>query len=236
LLKIASSKHSSTSWAYYLNDIDITEKRGYNYMEIETALELDPQNSVLVFFDDGAYSGSQVVSIFQEMMGIPVNRRTTNETHGHTLNARLQTKIKEFTVIIAYLCFNQESKSFITSELKNLGIDKITFVHETELDNKIFDSANTSVFSDSAQKSLLEKVFFEIGESVLRSSKKNQNNAFKPGWDDARVNRSALGYNNAQQIIVFERNIPTYTLTALWANGLYKNSEWRGLFQRTNKD
>lgn len=38
-------------------------------------------NEPIVFFDDGVYSGKQIVSIFQEYMGIPVASRTTNEDH-----------------------------------------------------------------------------------------------------------------------------------------------------------
>lgn len=34
-----------------------------------------------MFFDDGAYSGKQVISIFQELMGVPIDERTTNEHH-----------------------------------------------------------------------------------------------------------------------------------------------------------
>ncbi len=44
------------------------------------------------------------------------------------------------------------------------------------------------------------------------------------------------GYNNAQQLVVFSTNIPTYSITAFWANGDYGTHKWRGLFQRTVKD
>ena len=47
---------------------------------------------------------------------------------------------------------------------------------------------------------------------------------------------SALGYNDAQQMVVFYNNISTYSLIPFGANGVVNKREWKGLFQRTDKD
>lgn len=70
----------------------------------------------------------------------------------------------------------------------------------------------------------------------MMSTKKLPAGEFKPRWSRERVEEGALGYNDAQQCVVFSTNIPTYSLTALWANGQFAGNEWRGLFQRTVKD
>jgi hypothetical protein len=59
---------------------------------------------------------------------------------------------------------------------------------------------------------------------------------FKERWNELRVKEAVLGYNDAQQLVVFSTNIPTYSITAFWANGQYEGNDWEGLFQRTNKD
>lgn len=40
---------------------------------------------------------------------------------------------------------------------------------------------------------------------------------------------------NAQQIVFLKSSVPTYTITAFWAEGTYKGFEWKPLFRRTNK-
>ncbi len=49
------------------------------------------------------------------------------------------------------------------------------------------------------------------------------------------VENSALGYNNAQQMVFLKSSVPTYTITAFWESGTYNNFEWKPLFKRTKK-
>ena len=56
---------------------------------------------------------------------------------------------------------------------------------------------------------------------------------YKPGWDMVRVESSLLGYWDAQQLIVFPWNTPTYTVTALWLSSIKEG--WYSLFQRVDK-
>lgn len=59
---------------------------------------------------------------------------------------------------------------------------------------------------------------------------------YKERWDESRIRDAALGYNDAQQMIVFEFNVPTYTLPPFWQNGIYNNLPGKGCFsERTNR-
>lgn len=103
------------------------------------------------------------------------------------------------------------------------------------MSKKIFES-DSAVFSNVEQKEIVKKWLVEIGYTILASSKKQANGEYKSRWNEKRVKEASLGYNDAQQLIVFSTNIPTYSITAFWANGNYKTHKWQGLFQRTVKD
>ena len=229
LIKIGGSRDSSTSWSYYFNDLP--DK--LNTISIESALKLS-DDDILVFFDDGAYSGHQIVSIFQEYMGIQINKRATNEHHVEVLSQDNQKKLKKANIFLAYLFFNESSENFIITALNNLGLENVKILSVVSLKEKVFDRSD--IFNSEENKRLLKDTLLEIGKSILATSKKIDGN-YKERWDDNRVCNSSLGYNDAQQMIVFERNIPTYSLTAFWApNGKYKGSDWIALFRRTEKD
>lgn len=219
---------------YYFNDI----KGGANVIfdgSIESALNSINENDCLCFFDDGAYSGKQVISIFQELMGIPEEKRTTNEHHADELSQENKDKIKNINIVLAYLCFNRESEVYIKNELKKLGIENVTVLFVKDLSKKVFD-LNNAVFSSAEQKESVKKWLKEIGYAILLSSKKQANGEYKSRWNEKRIKEASLGYNDAQQLVVFSTNIPTYSITAFWANGNYKTHKWQGLFQRTVKD
>ena len=107
--------------------------------------------------------------------------------------------------------------------------------YNRDLSNKLFE--NTGVFSKNPkQREIVMRCLSEVGEKILESTKKIDAETYKGRWDEKRVKTSALGYNDAQQMVVFYNNIPTYSLTPFWANGMVNKREWRGLFQRTDKD
>ena len=91
-------------------------------------------------------------------------------------------------------------------------------------------------FTTSEQTTNCKKAFTTNWLQHSHVDKKLENGEFKPRWDEKRVTDAALGYNDAQQFVVFSTNIPTYSITPFWANGRLGDREWVGLFQRTNKD
>lgn len=102
------------------------------------------------------------------------------------------------------------------------------------LSKKVF-SAGADVFGNSKQCDLVCETLTHIGKEVLASTKQLPDGSYKERWSEERIKTSALGYNDAQQVVVFESNIPTYSITALWANGEFAGKQWNGLFQRTEK-
>ncbi len=96
------------------------------------------------------------------------------------------------------------------------------------------EAEKDSWFKNKEQRELTRKVLYEIGLSVLRSSKMS-GDAYKEGWSQERIEQAALGYNNAQQMVFLKSSVPTYTITAFWAEGIFKDIAWEPLFKRTKK-
>ena len=235
LVKLGGAFDSANRLTYYFNDIK--DKEGYTFIEsIAAALEVTDNYSDIVLFDDGAYSGKQVISIFQELMGIPQEKRETNETHTVELSEENKKRIKSAKIILAYICFNKASEKTILCKLGELGIANVEIVFEHDMSHKVFDASN-QFFTNQEQRELLKNVLDEIGYSVQKNAKAGKNGEeYKKNWNEERVKNSSLGYNNSEPLMILDFNVPTYTITAFWQNGEYKNMPWRGLFQRTEKD
>ncbi len=72
-------------------------------------------------------------------------------------------------------------------------------------------------------------------ELLIKQKATDEEGNRKASWTDERMAGSCLGYNDAQQLIVFAWNTPTYTLTSLWMQGEVLGSEWIPLFPRIDK-
>ncbi len=208
---------------------EIKSSPNYKFIDsVELAIKLASQsNSCICFFDDGAYSGKQVVSIFQELFGIPTEQRTTDESHVAELSYELKESLKKCPIVLSYVCFNSLSKGYIIDELSKLGINNVDIFFHNDLSAKVFDD-KSSIFADSTQRELVKSKLSDIGYKIIKSEKSSDK------WDDERLRKAALGYNDAQQMVIFDVNVPTYTILPFWFNGKYNDINWRGLFQRTD--
>ncbi len=115
---------SAQHLAYFINDVPSKGNLSFD-SSLNNTLKTVQAGECICFFDDGAYSGKQVISIFQELMGIPVEQRTTNEHHVNELCDSDKETIRNAKIVLAYLCFNKESENYIRTEFAKLGITNI---------------------------------------------------------------------------------------------------------------
>lgn len=227
--ELDSGKHLS----YYLNDV--RAHHDYSVADsISDTLSNILTNDRIVFFDDGAYSGKQVVSIFQEYCGIPNKERIINEHHVTALSQENLAHFKSTKIILSYLCFNSTSKDFVLTQLSDLGFTNVEIFFEHDLCQKLFDD---NILNFTTEDNLLiRQALHEAGRKALLSKHFNADkNQFDVDWGYDRIDKFALGYNNSQQMVVFESNIPTYSLCAFWTKPQDETAKWTGLFRRTVK-
>ena len=82
---------------------------------------------------------------------------------------------------------------------------------------------------------IARKYFEKVGEKLIEIKSRNADGEYKEHWPEERRKSSCLGYNNAQQLVVFPWNTPTYSLTALWLSAENENFKWLSLFTRQDK-
>ncbi len=229
VVPLGGSKDSAKHLMYYFNDVN------QNNLEIKESLKEaleEDNNNILVFYDDGSYSGKQMISIMQEYMDIPIEKRSTHEHHVKPLDEELKDKLKEKTIIFYFLLFNSENLESTKKQLEEIGLKNIRFAFSQNMDKKIFE--DDILFTDEDQKTMVKDFLSEIGYAVLKSSK-CKNGTYSKGWDEERICLSALGYNDSQQMVFLQASVPTYTITAFWQEGIYNSLKWKPLFHRTKK-
>lgn len=229
-------KDSAKHMTYYLNDLKKEVKPTRIKSTLQEILKEKQQDKVVIFFDDGAYSGKQAVSIFQEYMGVPSDQRATGESHVDALTIEEQEMLKKQKIILMYVCFNPLNKEEILKELQKLGLEKVDIKFGEDMAEKLFSDAS-EVFVDKEQKRIVEKFLGEIGKEILTTAKSDRDGKLKDNWSEERIENSKLGYNDAQQMVILKSNVPTYTITSIWlAGGKYKGRVWNPLFDRTDKE
>ena len=189
IVNLGNSFDSSKHLMYYINDIKDRKNLLFD-VPLETALEKLETNECLCFFDDGAYSGKQVVSIFQELMGIPEEARTTNEHHVEELSDENKERLKKANIILSYLCFNSNSQEYIISELTKLGLENIDIFYVENLNQSVFQKIS---FNNDNQTRLIRSHLTDIGRSIMESRAIVDGN-YKHRWNKERVEKAALGY------------------------------------------
>ena len=225
---------SGVHLSYYLNDLNINEINVCLHSSLPEALKNSSKGDHIVFFDDGAYSGKQVGAIFEEYMNISSEKRLLKEHHVNPLNKKEKAQLKERNLSIAYVCFNAQNKKTIINAAQKAGIliDDIQYMYDMK--EKIFESEK-GYLTEENQRELVKKWVSKIGLQILSSVKK-KGEVYKEGWSKNRVKQGALGYNDAQQFVILEASVPTYTITAFWLeDGIFQGKPWRPLFVRTDK-
>lgn len=227
-------RDSGVHLSYYLNDLDEDEIKIRMHDSLQKALQDSAEGDHIIFYDDGAYSGKQVSGIFEEYMNIPLEERSVKEHHVSPLNEEEIAQLKERKLGIAYMCFNAENRRTVINAAQKAGvtISKIEYMYD--MTEKVLESEK-GYLKETTQRNLVKKWLNEIGVQLLKSVKK-EGEAYKEGWSEERAVQGALGYNDAQQFVIVEASVPTYTLTAFWLeNGMFKEKLWIPLFVRTDK-
>lgn len=232
ILPLGGLRDSAKHISYYFNDVHLAEK---NITIKESLPEIlsDDDSGDIIFFDDASYSGKQLISIMQEYLGVTEGNRTTNEHHVDPLDLSLREKFIKKRIVFCFLLFNASNQDSTEAALQELGIQNVRFVYAKDLSRKVFEQSG--IFKQGKeQQCCVRKFLWDVGYSILKSQK-SESGSFKDHWSEERVRDSALGYNDAQQMVILKDSVPTYTITPFWHEGSYRNLNWTPLFLRTKK-
>ncbi len=188
----------------------------------------------IIFVEDAFYSGTQIVSIFQTLLNVPLPERETNEEHCYPLSSETIKNLQKRKIFLIFCYKNSFKENIINQKFQNLGLD-ITILSDRVFPPPLFNIDSCDPFQTFEEQDLVKNAFQSIGTQLLLFNKAT-NGGFKDRWDMNRIENSCLGYGNAQQCHIFHWNSPTYTLTPLWMEGELDNGQkWVPLFPRVNK-
>lgn len=229
IVPLGSLADSAKHITYFWNDV-----KGLG-LEIETEKSLQEllqmeECDTITFFDDGSYSGTQLVSIMQEYMGI--QNRKTQEIHVKELPDDCKEILKQKSLCFFFIAYNKSKEAEMRCELGKIGMEKVDFFCFEDM--SIRQLEENGAFTSEEQRKIVKEILQEVGFSVITSTKQIDGK-YKKGWNEERASKAALGYNDAQQMVILKSSIPTYTISAFWAEGNYKNFAWQPLFKRTKK-
>lgn len=219
--------------SYQVNEVNHIYHELYEeaHLTVRKLEELTPQEikPVLVFIEDAFSSARQITSMFETYMGIPVEQRQTAEVHVKELTSEMKEKLCQSKIYFSFIFYNKENEGKFLQRLRDLGIEDVHLIAHEEFPEGYF--RRKDIQDLEAQETT--KKYFEAAGKMLIHEKAFKDGVQKSNWDDNRINNSALGYNDDQQLIIFPWNTPTYTMTALWLAS--KKENWYPLFQRIDK-
>ena len=234
ICNLGNLQDGSVNISYQINDVNEVYRKTYegDHLTVCKLEELTPEQvkPVIVFVEDAFSSSKQITSIFETYMGVPIEDREIEEVHVNELSPKMKDKLKQSKIYFSFIFYNSENEEKFLHRLQELGIDDVHLLAYEEYPKGYFKR------KDIEDEDALEitKLYFEAaGKLLIEKEKAFENGKRKAKWDDKRMQKSWLGFNDDQQLIVFPWNTPTYTMTALWLSSQKEN--WYSLFQRVDK-
>lgn len=230
ICNIGNLQDGSAQMAYQINCINSEFKTRNTVMPLENALRFSEDGQAIVFIEDAFCSGMQILSVFEAYMGVPLDQRQTKEEHVEELSEENKSKLKKSKLYFSFIMYNKDNESRFIERMKEIGLKNVVIVAKEEFPDKCFGDSGMN-----KKNEVLMKYFQAAGELLIKQKATDENGVRKENWSDERIRNSVLGYNDAQQLIVFAWNTPTYTLTPLWMQGMVNGTEWIPLFPRIDK-
>ena len=215
----ASGPHLTYLWD------DVRGRLKIDFKVISSAADIDPKLP-LVIYDDNVGSGGQASSVFSQWFGIANPDFDLDEKHSSPLAPDEVNRLREVPIYLVFATGFRVGLARIVQRLQDL-------TGNPSVDGLIIDPADLScfrpaarIFSDPAEAKRAETAFGRAGRLAIHDKALDKN------WPASKINDRILGYGNAGGLTIFQYNVPTTTVTALWSSTRSDSSTWTALFPR----
>jgi len=191
--------------------------------DLEKALRMSDPNTPLWLFDDCCLSGTQSLAIFGDLLGTRV-RQPHHIKYADPLSQ--PDLLRKRPIRLVYAIISSESLTLPQKLQDDLGCRDVHLFYSSveNLDDKIFTPSMIHLWDDPQDMVDIRTAFARIGSQILARR------AQAKSWPLDRAEKSALGFQDYQRLVVFQYNVPKSTLTALWEKGDYQGKPWLPLF------
>lgn len=233
ICNIGNLQDGSAILTYHMNMVNHCIGQTWKAKSIDEVLDKATEGQRIVFLEDAFCSGKQIVSIFETYMGIPMEKRQTKEQHVKELSPEKQDLLKSCKLFFSFIYYEKSNESFFKESLRRLGLKNVEIIARQPFPEGYFK--REIVEEERAEREIVKSYLEKAGEMLIEWKAHRQDGSQKPNWDSDRMTQSRLGYNDAQQLIAFSWNTPTYTMTPLWMAVDSSENKWMPLFPRIDK-
>lgn len=196
-------------------------------------ISVDDCNGTIVFIDDAFYTGIQLTSIFESIVGVPIEKRKVEESHVAPLHPNILQSLRKRKIYLSFIYGNPNKKENILQTLRDMEIPIKDIIAYQSFPEPYFEKEYPN--NQEQQREIVRKYFHKAGTELIYYKSHDENGKYRKHWNEERANNSVLGYENAQQLLVFPWNTPTYTLTPLWLGCDKQEFNWNPIFTRIDK-
>ena len=231
ICNIGTWQDGSAILTYHMNIVNQCMGANWRVSSLEKVLDRAKEGQRIVFLEDAFCSGKQILSIFETYMGVPLEERQTKEEHVQELSTEKKDKLKKCKLFFSFVFYEKSNEEFFYSRLREIGLQNVSIVARESFPIGYFKECG----ADDTEQYVVKQYMEKVAEKLIAYKAHDEAGNRKSGWTDKRMEESLLGYNDAQQLIVFSWNTPTYTMTPLWLGVDNEDFKWVPLFPRINK-
>lgn len=230
LCNIGNYQDSSSHMSYYINHVNEQLHTHFNVLNLNEYLKYGDVDSrkAIIFLEDAFCSGRQILSIFETYMGVPLKERQSEEVHVDELDTEQKEMLKKSELVFSFVFYNKENIEFFKNRMQEIGLKNVMIIAPNIFPDKYFEK-----FPE--EKRVLKRYLERAGERLIKTRAYDKNGRQREKWPDSRIEAARLGYEDAQQLIAFAWNTPTYTITPLWMKPKQPQVTWFPLFPRIDK-
>lgn len=233
---LGGSGDSSAILAYFMNDLPGELRR--EVVPLEIALERGPTKGLLLW-DDFCGDGGHTITALAQWTGgreaiqhdEKLKRHLLYETLASPLTKDRMEALLGVQSSIAFAMARPNGVENVRAAIGLLGLTQAQVLEPFESvsqSDDLFEGDHPPFINDRERDDL--RSFF-----VARSREILKDRTERPDapWSVDKLEQRVLGYGNTAKLLVFFYNVPTVTLTPLWASG--EHSGWQPLFPRRTK-
>ncbi len=221
VISLSSGNDSSQIVQYYTADIAGTKSYGSLGELVE-----DNRDEPVIVVDDFTGSGGQMSNILASMFDkSELKREDQNEQRSLALKPE-QDFLRARKVGFVFTAAWEAGRKAVAEMAEKVGLDARVFVHITE--DQLPEAGRALEAQGLGEKAdgFFKRVA-QIGADLLRSN--------EPDWPAEKVEQRAFGYGNRGLLLFFPYNVPSQTLTCMWADGTVDGDEWTPIMRRRKK-
>jgi deoxynucleoside triphosphate triphosphohydrolase SAMHD1 len=215
-----SGHHLSYYWP------DVIARGQFATVEAIGAPERLSGDAPVVFYDDNIGLGAQSKTVLQQWWGRPREEWFLDEKHVEPLTEETRQRLRATSLYFLFVTGRRRGLLDLIIFAKALiGSDRIDGHIVSPMDTGCF-RPQLNIFVDDEETGRAERVFRDVGRRALGD--------VAADWGNTKVNDRLLGYGNFGGLTVFQYNVPSSTLTALWMNA-DREPRWLPLFHRRRR-